>query len=159
MLLRDVLATASDVETATAALRRHTGLTGYHVLLAAPGEKAPHAAVIVLGDTIETHQPGEDGLLLGSDPRSPSTSDAARLRYGRVETLLAEERIVGRTEIQRVLADATCTDLPMSGISNEETRFSAVFDPGARTVYVALPASDGSMGNAASWALPKGETP
>ncbi len=159
MVLRDVLAVAKDVDAAIEVLRLHEGLSGYHVLLASPGEGTPSAAVVMLGETLSVRLAGGTGLLTGSDPRHHATAPDARLRYARVEELLADERIIGRNEIEGVLSDTTGTEEPMSAICNERTRFGTVFEPGTRTVYVAVPHGDGRMGPFTSWRLKTGGAP
>ncbi len=142
LVLREVLETSATVSAAAERLRGCTYLRGFNVLLAGDSEDASQALVLQYGDTL-SERTAEEGLLLGVLPDSETADATARCRYERVSALLADERIVGRTEIQSVLQDKALGRVGMAQVWNEQTQHSVVFAPRSRTLYVAVPDDQG----------------
>jgi hypothetical protein len=165
LVLREILANMEDFDSAAAKLQSCTHLRGYHVLAAGPQRKnaksakpdgkgtktagpdpnGPKAAVFEFGRRITLTEPS-DGLLMGLDPASPSADAAGAARYNRLATLLQDERIVGRSEIEKALADQESGKSGLERIWNEQTRHSVIFDPLKGLVHVAFPRPGGGPG-------------
>ncbi|HNT87538.1 MAG TPA: neutral/alkaline non-lysosomal ceramidase N-terminal domain-containing protein, partial [Candidatus Hydrogenedentes bacterium] len=158
MLARDVLAAATDFESALERLRDAKHIRGFHVLIAGPATSAPAAAIIEYGSEMHVRGP-EDGLLLGALPQSVTLDDDGNARYARVRELLEAERIIDRAEIEAALGDAAVTQTGRARIWNETTRHSVVFEPLQRRLHVAFPGPDGRPGNYTTLTLRRSEQP
>ena len=144
LALRSLLASAKTLGEALAELQQQKHLRGYHVLVA---DGTGAASVLEMGDAF-TVRTTEDGLLLGAEPDSTQIDNETRTRYERVNDLLSGERIIGRSEIAAVLADAQVSETGRSRIWNSETRHSIVFDPMRQRMYVSFPSERGGPGTA-----------
>ncbi len=146
MVLREVLAEAANFDEALAMLRAKDHLRGFHVLTAGrDSEGAFKATVSEFGKTVAVRESTE-GLLLGSDPDGYPVDEESAARHGRVLALLKEERILGKREIQRVLADAAPGKTEHAQIWNKATTHSVVFEPATRQVHVAFRDATGAPG-------------
>lgn len=145
MLARDMLASATEFDSALEMLHEANHIRGFRVLLAGPTVGAPAAAVLEYGEKVEVRGP-EDGILLGSQPNAGMVDDEARARYARVRDLLAQERIIGRSEIEEVLGDVIASETGRARIWNDQTRHSVIFEPLRRRLSVAFPGPDGQRG-------------
>ncbi len=170
-VLREIIQTESHPERAAERLRTCDYLRGWHVLIAGrisetvrsmrnnraleTTRELSRALVLEFGETI-TQREAVDGLLLGLLPEAhPDETDAAA-RYARVAALLAGERIVGRADAIRVLADREDGRTGMARIFNEFTRHSVVFEPKSLTMYVAFTDARGELGEYAAYSLAGG---
>lgn len=156
MVLREVLATAADFEGALAQLRSAKHIEGYHVLVAGftAGEAA--AAVVEYGAEQKVRLP-EHGLLLGVDALSPQADAEIEARYARVRGLIGDERIIGRSEAERILADASLAETGRARIWNDDTRHSVVFEPVAGRVHAAFRNEEAQPGAYTTITLPRVE--
>ncbi|MBP8131807.1 MAG: neutral/alkaline non-lysosomal ceramidase N-terminal domain-containing protein [Candidatus Hydrogenedentes bacterium] len=145
MLARDVLAAATEFDTALEMLREAKHIRGFHVLLAGPTASAPAAAVLEYGEDVKVRGP-EDGILMGVPPEAGAADDAARTRYSRVRDLTGQERIIGRTELEEVLSDMAVSETGLARIWNDQTRHSVIFEPLRRRLHVAFPDTGGARG-------------
>ncbi len=124
------------------------------------------AAIVEFGPEMHTRFPS-DGLLYGTpvevpdelkeepeeDEEQAETDDEDRVvvvdsspRYTRMHELLSDERIISSSEIMDALGDATADMAPDDRIYNEDTQFSAVFEPNSRRVLIRTRQPDGSRG-------------
>ncbi|MBI4559197.1 MAG: neutral/alkaline non-lysosomal ceramidase N-terminal domain-containing protein [Candidatus Hydrogenedentes bacterium] len=150
LILRDVLQSADTSQDAIASLQALLHVQGYHVLVAGPRDT--EARVLEFGPTIAVREPIE-GLLLGTDPESPSADEAAQTRYGRLRRLLKEERIIAAAEIETFLRDREAGQQGQACILNDQTRCSVIFEPKNRRVRVAFPEEPGRLGSFAQLSL------
>jgi hypothetical protein len=142
-VLRDLLQTAAGLKEALAQLRTHTGLRGYHVLIAAP--EGPEACVVEFGASMVVREPVK-GFLLGADPASVSVDEAARARYSRIAALLEDEHIIASGKIKHALADQDAGQSDPARVWNDHTKYSVVFEPRTRMMQVAFPDAAGRPG-------------
>lgn len=152
MVLRELLETTTDFNTAVERLASLSHVRGFHVLMAGVDEGVSRAVVLCYGESIRQRE-AEDGLLLGALPGDYGVDEAVKVRYGRVAELLGDERIVGRHEIERVLADKAPGASGLARIWNEATRHSVVFEPRIRTVRAAFPDGRGEVGPYTTFSL------
>lgn len=163
MVLRDLLETMEFVTPAVAKLQSCAYLRGYNVLVAGmdtknpkaatngkPGAPAkvaafPKAAVLSFGGRI-TAQEANSGLLWGVDLASNTADADTASRYARAAAMLENERIIGRREIQQVLADQEPEKTGLAAIWNDQTRHSVIFEPGKRLLHVAFRGSGNGPG-------------
>ena len=156
LVLKELLETAGTVNEA---LERLTGLTrhrGYHVLVTDPA--TPETCVVEFGPALNVRRT-QDGLMLGADPASEWVDEAGRDRYTRLRELLADERIVGELDVERVLQDRAVGAGESVRILNDQTRYVVVFRPNALELRVAAPAADHSLGAFAVVSLTSEATP
>ena len=142
LVLRAVLQFTATTKEARDVILKHSYLRGYHVLLASADDNK--ALVLDLGASATTREPVE-GLLLGQDPAAPSSDDASRTRYGRVLELLQDERIVGVSELERLVGDKQPGATGRARIFNSDTRHAVVFVPKARSMHIAFPDDAGAL--------------
>ncbi len=159
-VLRDLLETADDTDQALARLQAQVYLRGYHVLVAGPAASssiAPgklEARVIEFGSTVVVREP-VNGFLMGVDPASTAgIDDDTRARYARVAELVVNEHIIASGRMKTTLADAqhggiksdAADELGRGSIWNRDTKYSVVFEPGAKRLDVAFPDKTGQPG-------------
>lgn len=166
LVVRMVLGAAAGFEDAVVAVRG-ANLQGYRILVAGPvagaspagrgrvAAAAWAACVVECGPEPLERRP-VDGLLFGCDPSSASRDEGARARYARLAELLGGERIVAVEEIQEALRDSGPGPSDREGILNDRTRYSAVFVPNSRRLYLSARQSDGVMGTFQEFSLGKG---
>lgn len=160
MLLRDIIQQESHPERAAERLAAQPHLRGWHVLIAGrvtetvrgarnskssgTTQEVSRALVLEFGATV-TRREAADGLLLGALPDAYPTEADTSARYARVAALLAEERIIGRADAVRVLADRDGAQTGMGRILNDFTRHSVVFEPKSRTLHIAFTDARGDL--------------
>lgn len=155
MLLRDLLQTAERPAQVVEQLMARPNLRGFHVLVAGFDKSKSQTLLLACGATPAKREP-LDGLLLGAAPDTPYLDENARTRYTRVAALLAEERIIGPEDMQRVLADAEPGRDDTAAIWNALTRHSVVFIPRSRTMLVAFRGAGGRPGAYTAYSLDGG---
>ena len=141
--LREVMQSAKTADEAVSILQRYTHLRGYHVLVADP--VGPTAYVVELGRSQVLRKP-DNGLLLGANPASERTDEAARSRYGRAAKLVEIDHILGTPRLKEVLADQLPGETGMKSIWNSNTRYSVVFEPRKMLFHLSVPGEDGRPG-------------
>ena len=119
------------------------GLRGYNVLVA--DRAGPEAKVVELGEE-QTVRGAKNGLLLGVNPVGETVGPDAKLRYGRLQGLAADERIIASKEIEEFLCDVEPNRTGQGTIFNEFTRYCVVFEPKALRMRVAFTTDDGRPG-------------
>ncbi len=168
MILREIIQNESHPDRAADRLHTCEYLRGWHVLIAGrvsetvratrndraseSTRELSRALVLEFGEKI-TQREAEDGLLLGALPETHPVETDTAVRYARVAALLADERIVGRADAIRVLADREDGRTGMARILSEFTRHSVVFEPKSRTMYVAFTDVHGELGEYAIYSL------
>jgi len=155
MRLRELLQTAERPAQVVEQLLAQPNLRGFHVLVAGIEKTKSQAVLVACGGAPATRDP-QDGLLLGADPAAPYLEDDAKIRYTRVAAMLAEERIIGPEDMQRVLADAELGRTDAASIWNAMTRHSVIFIPRTRTMLVAFRGPEGESGAYTAYSLEGG---
>jgi len=142
-VLRNMMQKADDVDDALDTLKSIVGMRGYSVLVA--DASGPDATRVEYGEVLRFTRP-DDGLLLGSDPKSERIDPAGRVRYDRVAQLLDDERIVAVGEIEKVLRDRDDSREGMEAILNDQIGHSVIFEPKALRIHVAFRTGPGQLG-------------
>jgi hypothetical protein len=145
VLLRELLQTADDVDVVIADLLTQSQFDGWDVLVAGFSNQGAKAVVVEFRDQVSI-RPASGGILLGGDSDDSDGEVLLSPRYARLSALVEEERIVGRSDIERMLSDGTATQSAPPYIWNESVCQSIVFEPGSRKMHVAFRGPGGKAG-------------
>jgi len=142
--IKDILSTYSKFDDAYNELMKVKIPDGYHILLGGmKGDSKWEATVIPLGNLQATYQ--EKGIVLGCGDFT-TVGEITLQRYNLLLQKISEERIVSVDELKQFITAGAEKD-SQDGVWNQYSRFSVVFEPTAKRLWIAVAGKDGKPTN------------
>lgn len=142
--LKDVLSSSREYGDAYKRIMSINIPVGYHILLG--GKRTNNGwEATVLPNANSNTTPPEKGIVLGCGDYT-TAGESTRHRYGVLLQKIGEERIVSADELKQFITTGAEKDVPDS-VWNKDSRFSVVFEPTAKKVWIAVAGKDGKPTN------------
>ncbi|MCX8066190.1 MAG: neutral/alkaline non-lysosomal ceramidase N-terminal domain-containing protein [Candidatus Hydrogenedentes bacterium] len=139
MTLKSILGAVSKFEEAQEEIRKCKIPDGYHILLGGKRNDNKWTATVFPEELKESGQ--EKGIVLGCGSLNLA-SETAQLRYTALIKRIGEERIVSVDELKQFITLRVSGD-SQANIWNVSSRFSVVFEPNAKKLWVAIRGENG----------------
>lgn len=139
IVIKEILSSFGKFEEAMEAVKKIKIPDGYHILLGGKSGNNNWEAVVLPLESSEV--PQEKGIILGCG-NLKLARQIVQQRYATLMQLISEERIVSVDELKRFITFRDEKNLH-GGIWNQNSRFSVVFEPLVKKVWIAIRGRNG----------------